>query len=226
MKHCKHKKIRWLLCCLIFFIHSCREQKDYKDFQPTKADSVAKAAYIRRAYATLAASTPLIKSGDIVTRTGNDFTSQSLKTLNQRDQTFSHCGIASVENDTVFVYHALGGEFNPDQKIKREPFELFTEPYNNNGFGIFRFSIPGEDATLLVNVARSNYQKGLMFDMDFDLKTDDRMYCAEFVYKSFLVAYPKKISFPLSHIKKFEFIGVDDIFLHPFSKRIQTVFYK
>src|SRR5690606_8118673 len=80
----------------------------------------------------------LTQSGDLITRTGNDFTSQSLKSLNRRNKTFSHCGIIKIENDSVFVYHTLGGEWNPDQKLRKDPFEIFADPVSNNLLGLFR----------------------------------------------------------------------------------------
>ncbi|MEI9958402.1 MAG: hypothetical protein WDM90_19335 [Ferruginibacter sp.] len=59
------------------------------------------------------------------------------------------------------------------------------------------------------------YEMGIMFDMKFDLATNDRMYCAEFVYKSYLMGTKGKLQFTTSHLGKFEFIGVDDLFLQP-----------
>src|SRR5258705_121431 len=79
---------------------------------------------------------------------------------------------------------------------------------------------------LVVTAADSLYSNGVMFDMQFDLKTDNRMYCAEFVYKSFLLSTNKKLSFNISHIKDFAFIGVDDIILHPLCRNIKRVVYK
>lgn len=219
------EKIRWLFCCLIFFI-ACRQSTSTGSYGEYKEDTIAKKAFIKRAFINIANTQTLVKNGDIITRTGNDFTSQSLKSLNQRDKTFSHCGIASIENDSVFVYHSLGGDWNPDQKIRRDPFLLFAEPYSNNEIGIFRFSLSDSMINNLVKVAKDFYARGIMFDMDFDLKTDDRMYCAEFVYKSLVKASASKLVFPLSHIGKFEFIGVDDIFLHPLCKKQFYLVYK
>lgn len=62
--------------------------------------------------------------------------------------------------------------------------------------------------------------------MDFDLATDDRMYCAEFIYKSFMKASKQQLQFNTSHINNFNFIGVDDIFLHPLCKKMAEVRYK
>jgi hypothetical protein len=226
MNYLKKLKIRWLPCCLIFFIYSCSQDRGYKDIHMTARDSLDKRAFIRRAFDSIYTIQHLVRNGDIVKRTGNDFTSQSLKTLNRRSQQYSHCGIASIEHDSVFIYHALGGEFNPDQKIKRESFVEFSQPYDNNGIGIFRLSTTEYPAKYSVAVAKEFYRQGIPFDMDFDLKTNDRMYCAEFIYKTFLLAYPGRIKFPVSHINTFEFIGVDDLFLHPLCKPVKEIVYK
>jgi hypothetical protein len=213
------------LSCLIF-LFSCRQAKENITFTSFKEDTVAKKAFGQRAFAAIRKAETLVHSGDIITRTGNDFTSQSLKALNQRDKTFSHCGIASIENDSVFVYHALGGDWNPDQKIRRDPFVLFAGPYSNNEMGIFRFDLDLAEIANLIKVTRHFYEEGISFDMAFDLKTDDKMYCAEFVYKSLVKGSGGKLHFSLSHIGNFEFIGVDDIILHPACKKQIHLVYK
>lgn len=181
---------------------------------------------IARAFVEIENTKKLIHSGDLITRTGNDFTSESLRQLNQKDKTYSHCGIASIENDSIFVYHALGGEFNPDQKIRRDPLEIFSEPYSNRGIGIFRFQLNETDDHNIIKVVKKLYNAGLKFDMKFDLKTDDRLYCAEFVYKSYLAGTSDKLQFNISHIKDFAFIGVDDLFLHPLCTAQKRIVYK
>lgn len=226
-------KIRWPTGCLIFLliplcapVVSCKRQDSLKPLIITKEDSVNVKKMITRAYKNIAVVKTGIQSGDLITRTGNDFTSQRLRTLNRRNQTYSHCGIASIENDSLFIYHAVGGEWNPDEKLRRDAFELFAEPYSNKGIGIFRFSIPDSIKLHLIEVAQQQYNNGLMFDMDFDLQTDDRMYCAEFIYKSFLKASNHQLVFNKSKIGQFIFIGVDDIFLHPLCNITRQIVYK
>jgi len=191
-----------------------------------KEDSIEKRSFIRNAYLEIAKAKQFIRNGSIITRTGNDFTSQSLRSLNQRNKTYSHCGIASIENDSIFVYHALGGEFNPDQKLLRESFENFAEPYSNNGIGIYHFEEKLLDPASLVKTAKQLHKKETKFDMDFDLNTEDRMYCAEFVAHCIQYASAQKLRIPHSMIRGFEFIGVDDIFLHPASEFIHGASYK
>ena len=59
-------------------------------------DSAKAEAITRRAFIQINAMEKTIHSGDLVTRSGNDFTSKSLRLLNQHDKTYSHCGIASI----------------------------------------------------------------------------------------------------------------------------------
>jgi len=219
--------IRWLSCCLIFFMPGCESRNNsYNTFTPTQQDSIHDLERTRRGMASIGSLEHKIQSGDLITRTGNDFTSESLRKLNQRDQTYSHCGIASIEHDSVFVYHAIGGDFNPDQKIKRDPLLLFSDPFNNKGIAVFRFETTDSMKIKIVSTARKLFDDGMMFDMDFNLQTDDRMYCAEYVFKCFSRASSGRLVFNHSHINDFEFIGVDDLFLHPLSKAIAQLVYK
>ncbi len=217
--------IRWPIGCLIFLLYGCHTPDKVAPLIVTTADSIATEQKINRAFSTIAFHQKKIKTGDLITRTGNDFTSESLRSLNQRNQTFSHCGIASIENDSVFVYHTLGGEWNPDEKVRRDPLPLFANPYQNKTLGIFYYEVPDSVLRNLQAIVQQWHHQAIMFDIDFDLQTDERMYCAEFVYKSLLHASHRQLQFSLSKIKDFHFIGVDDLFLHPLcQKRIEIVY--
>ncbi|CAN5583604.1 hypothetical protein BH11BAC3_BH11BAC3_41800 [soil metagenome] len=217
---------RWHLCCLLFFVVSCKSPPAYNSYADAEKDSVKTEQIAQRVFRQLDSLTTIIRNGDLITRTGNDNTSEILRQFNQTDPTYSHCGIASFENDSLFVYHALGGDFNPDQKIRRDPFILFCDPYSNRGIGIFRYKLAAPEKALLLSTVQSFYKNGLMFDLEFNLKTDDRMYCAEFIYKALLLASKNKLAFHISHIKDFEFISVDDLFLQPLCVPVKRIFYK
>ena len=214
-------EIRWLFSCLIFFAISCKQNIAPKVYRVDPLSSIKMQANLK----AIDSVKKLIESGDIITRTGNDFTSQSLKSLNRRDKTFSHCGIASMENDTLFIYHALGGEWNPDQKIKREPYKSFANSTDNNMLGIFRYTIKDLAKRNILTSAQNFYARGIKFDMDFDLKTDEKMYCAEFIYKVFLEATDSSVKFNHSFIRDFEFIGVDDVITDSLCRQIAILNY-
>jgi hypothetical protein len=183
-------------------------------------------AKAERAFDSIQQYAGLLQTGDLITRTGTDFTSESLRSLNQRNQNYSHCGILSIEHDSAFVYHALGGEWNPDQKLLREPLWQFADPFNNKRLGLFRWKLPDSLNESIGTAARKAYEKGIRFDMDFDLVSNDKMYCAEFVAKTIHTGSNQQLSIPESQIGSFHFIGVDDIFLHPMCIKLHEFIYK
>lgn len=216
--------LRWLTGCLIFLFYSCNSGTP-ASLVLTHKDSVNESTKNSNAFKQIETAKKLVSTGDLVLRTGNDFTSESLRSLNQRDQTYSHCGIASWENDSLFVYHSLGGDWNPDQKIRRDPLEVFAEPYSNRGIGVYRFNLSPDEVSTLMETVIKLYHMGIMFDMKFDLESNDHMYCAEFVYKSYVMGTNGKLRFNISHIGHFAFIGVDDLFLAPLCKEQFRLIY-
>lgn len=166
-----------------------------------------------------------VENGDMITRLGTDITSEMLRQMNQADQSFSHCGIASIEQDTIFVYHAIGGEFNPDQKVKREPLYSFGHPANNKSFGVFLPELDSAQLGKAVAMAQKAYAAGLPFDMAFDYATDDRQYCAEFVAKAFTKAKNDGSWFQFSTNGKFKYVAVDNLSRSALMKEVARYSY-
>jgi hypothetical protein len=194
--------------------------------QEQVASTVRAASFPASSAKELQAAIDSLRTGDVVTRTGNDFTSDCLRRLCQADKTYSHCGIASLEHDTLFVYHALGGEFNPDQKLLREPFAVFIAAEANRGFGIFRFGLDEGRREKLMNAVASAYRRGITFDMQFDLATDEKMYCSEFVGKMFSRAFDNDTLFGVSAIGQFRFLAPDNIFLNRLCHPVYHAVYR
>lgn len=153
----------------------------------------------------------LLRDGDIVLRTGADMTSIMLRGMNQRDKSFSHCGIVCIENGYPFVYHSLGGEDNPDARLRRDSAVWFFSPATNERLGVARLDLDSGQLQRLGVVARRYFNAGIPFDMDFDLGTDDRFYCAEFVLKSVQEAVADTRYFRHSKAMNREYVGVDNI---------------
>jgi len=216
---------RWLVCFLLLFTIACRSKKGYNNFTPSRIDSIAEEQNVIAALDSIYYYKKLVRQGDLVVRTGKDFTSETMRLLSTKDKTYSHCGIASIEHDSLFVYHSIGGEWNPDQKLRRDPFEIFCNPYENRGFGIFRYKITPEENVNLINVVHKLYDKKIMFDMQFNLASDDRMYCSEFIYKAIEQATNNKTVLPTTIINNIKFIALDNLFINPFCTEIKRVTY-
>ena len=51
----------------------------------------------------IAAAKSTIRSGDIILRSGKDFTSYRIRELSDKDKTYSHAGIAYVHDTNVYI---------------------------------------------------------------------------------------------------------------------------
>lgn len=168
----------------------------------------------------------ILHTGDLVLRTGIDASSYVLSRMNLRDKTYSHCGLVVVEHGYPFVYHSIGGEDNPDACLRRDSASFFFSPKNNFGFGIARYDMNAVQVDSMKSVVYRFYKEKKKFDLDFDLKTDDKLYCAEFVYKALNIAtkdtaYIKAISF-IGH----SYVGVDNLFINRHAHMICRVKFK
>lgn len=182
-----------------------------------------------------------VKNGDLIERADDDLVSESMRNFSKKDKTFSHCGLAFIEDGEIYVYNNMAGEENKSEKMMREPYDSFVSPHKKDGFGIFRYSLTDAEIEKLHQVTKESYTKGMLFDKTFDLKTDDKMYCAEMIYKFLNTATMGRVLLPTSKIqnfrvrdpkykglvlKEFEYVGLDDLFLNPFCKPIVRISYK
>ena len=168
----------------------------------------------------------LLKSGNIVLRTGNSAISQMLAHMNQKDKTWSHCGIVMVENGYPFVYHAIGGEDNPDERLRRDSARWFFSPLNNDGIAVVSYDINNVAIEALKSIVEQYYKARPKFDLKFDLATDDALYCSEFVYKSLLKATSDTSFISLSHSMGRTYIGIDDLFMNGHARFVCRIKFK
>lgn len=171
-------------------------------------------------------SAALLRSGDLVVRTGNDGTSYLLAQLNQKDKTYSHCGIVMVENGYPFIYHSIGGEDNPDEELRRDSAAFWFSPRYNLGFAIARYDLSDEQVKTLGTVVQQYYKQRKKFDMDFNLDSEDRFYCAEFIYRSLISAVNDPLFIQPTVLNGKRFVGVDDLFLTPHASVICQIRFK
>jgi len=207
--------LRWPLGYLLFFAFACKNNNS------PIIRAVPANKYVHR----LDSTRPLIKSGDIILRNGTDEVSRTARSFNRIDTSFSHCGIVLLENDTLFVYHALGGSYNPSQKLRRDPIDDFCLPPDADRFAIYRYELQPQQYDSLCSIVRSYYAAGLRFDLYFNFLTDDRMYCSEFVFK----CLNRSLSGALGETIKARAwpfgISPDDLYLNDRCKLIKRIDY-
>jgi hypothetical protein len=89
---------------------------------------------------------------------------------------------------------------------------------------VYNFKFNYKQRYLVDSVVKAWYKNGLTFDMKFDLTTDEKMYCSEFVSKAITIATDRTVTFSTTRLNKFEFIALDNLYLNKFcieTKRIR-----
>jgi hypothetical protein len=142
--------------------------------------------------------TDSIQEGDLVLRCGNDFTSETLRDFSQQEKLYSHSGIALKDNGVMYIYSNMAGDLNPDEVMRRDNVDSFLSPANNVAAGVYRYDLTNEELQKLRSIVDDHYIKKLQFDMNFDLATDNKMYCAEMIAKSVQQATANRIQIPKS----------------------------
>ncbi|HUX84068.1 MAG TPA: hypothetical protein VMV20_02460 [Chitinophagaceae bacterium] len=168
----------------------------------------------------------LLQDGDLVLRTGNDFISQSLRLFSLKDPTYSHGGLARIRGGKLLVYHAIGGEDNPAETLRRDPLGYFWDPEHNWGIAIYRYDLNRDGIRKLDSMEQLFYSRKVKFDLKFDLKTDDSLYCTEFIYKSLLRATGDSSYIPLTHWAGLTYVATDNLFLNRHAKLIYRATFK
>lgn len=171
-------------------------------------------------------SVRLIKNGNLVLRSGADAISYMLRMMNAENKNWSHCGIAFWENDSLMIYHSIGGEDNPDAHLQRDPAQRFFSPFSNERIGIVSYDLKKEEIKSLHEKATEYFRKGVKFDMDFDLNTDEKLYCSEFVFKCLITATNDSNFIPLTMTGNKKYVGIDNLFQNEHAKMICEVIYK
>lgn len=166
-----------------------------------------------------------LRSGDLIFRHGRGAISNMLMAMSQRESKYSHAGIIHKENEKVFVYHAIGGEENISNKLRKDPLEVFCNPNDVHAFGIYRLDLDAGQLLELDSLAEMYYTSGLEFDTKFDLSTDAKMYCSEFVYKLISRVAHNENYLSLSAVSGMKYVACDNLYLNTHSRFIYSYNY-
>src|SRR4030095_3357447 len=190
-----------------------------------------------------------IREGDLILRCGNDYASYTLRDFSQQEKLYSHSGIALMSDDTMYVYSNMAGDINPDEIMRRDNIDSFITPVNNVAVGVYRYDINNEELQRLKTIVNDYYTSKLQFDMNFDLTTNNKMYCAEMIAKSVEQATGNRISFSKSlitpglkekYLKKLlekkvipsakvadqrEYLALDNLYLNPHCREVKKIIF-
>jgi hypothetical protein len=197
----------------------------------------------------LAGAKSVIQTGDIILRSGKDFTSYRIRELSGKDKTYSHAGIAYVSDTNVYIYHITPPDLDEnkaDTTLRLETLEQFAKPSKCFGFGIARYSLTEDEINKSIHYLDSLRNKKVTFDYVFDLREPGKMYCSEMIDNTLRYATAGRIALArkfftgeqsvkavkyfhlgMEEVRKREFIPIDNIYMNPNCTVIQQfVFLK
>ncbi len=156
----------------------------------------------------------IVHTGNVLLRAGIGPDSYMMAHMNQKDKTYSHCGLVVIEDGYPFVYHCLGGEDNPDARLRRDSIQTFLNPFHNLGMGIVDYDIDSTHLQSLVEIIKGYYHARPKFDLKFDLATSDRLYCSEFAYKALDSAMADSTYIAPTIAMGITFVAIDNLYLN------------
>ena len=114
--------------CIVKILSSCNNPSAQTKDISTIVTEKYNIAY-QQALDSIESAKKYIQNGDLICRTGFDFVSQSLQNFSMTDKTYSHSGLAFIENGQIMVYHSIAGmDENPDETFRKEPLDSFVNP--------------------------------------------------------------------------------------------------
>lgn len=168
----------------------------------------------------------MVRTGDFIFRCGKDEVSQLFTRLNKNNQNYSHCGIAISTDSGLYVCHIIGGSDNPDGHIRLEKMQDFIDQAKNERWAIVRYQLTESENSMFLKQLEFFRMRNVSFDTQFDLATDDRMYCSELLYKSLILATKNSgfIAFTQTLSGK-RYIAIDNLFQNKHCKTICEIAY-
>lgn len=130
----------------------------------------------------------LVKNGDLVFRKGISMVSR-LVTTSDKESIYSHIGLITIVDSIAMVIHAVPGEpiIKGDlDRVKIEPLIHFLSKIRASNALLMRSNISNDTLINTIREAKKYVDHHTLFDHDFKLETDDKVYCTELIYKIFL----------------------------------------
>lgn len=130
---------------------------------------------------TLNLDVSLLKNGDLILRKGRSVESYAVYSADKEAE-FTHIGMVVYENKIPFVIHAVP---HKNKTLKKESVQDFLKPKNASKFAIYRSSFSSEVLRNVTSEVKKFYNNKIVFDNNYNLETDNEMYCTELILKAF-----------------------------------------
>ncbi len=172
-----------LLFCPVIFLFSCTSPSNEIVKPISKQDEVNN---------NIAALKENAAPGDLIVRMTDDLISEQIKFLNEKEKIYSHAGIIIIKNNHPFVCSIAPNDPMNDT-IQIVPVDSFINPAKNLKCALYRYDLSKAEKDSLSEILLKYKEKDLRFDWQYDLDTDNKMYCAELIDKALQKATGSRI---------------------------------
>lgn len=128
----------------------------------------------------------LFRDGDLVFRQGRGIFSGMFASMGKVPSRYSHVGMIAVRGARLVVIHADASELTGRGFVREEPVETFLNDAHAESAALYRVSGREEDGPArAARIAAGFAEARVPFDSDFDLSTEDALYCTEMVWVAY-----------------------------------------
>ncbi|RQO31015.1 hypothetical protein DBR32_09920 [Taibaiella sp. KBW10] len=167
----------------------------------------------------------ILENGYLIVISGKDTKSELFSSVNRKDKTYAYAGLVFIENNYPFVYTIALPTTTSKGGLVRDSFENYVGAKNVTGFGIYKFPVSNMQVLAMQKIIRSYYQKGVAYDNNYQLSTDEAMYPSEFVFKVMTQATKNKKFISYTNAGPYQFVSIDDLFLRPQNQKIYSAVF-
>lgn len=162
-----------------------------------------------------------LQTGDLIVRRGFGLMSETLEDFSEHEKKYSHSGLLfKDEQGNVSVYHILGASDGKEYVVRKDDLLKFCNANDALSFAVYRYELNEDQIGHLETICENYYHSGVQFDLSFDLTTNDRMYCSEFVYKSLIEATNNPDYIPLTKRNDEFIVAIDNLYLNNHTKKV------
>lgn len=125
----------------------------------------------------------LLQEGDLAFRCGRSIASNTILTADAVGE-YSHVGIVVKQNNRFKIIHAVPDERDSEydtDRVKIDDLQTFFKPERSISGAIMRVN-DSTIATTAAHRALQIFERGTLFDHNYNLSDSSKMYCTELIY--------------------------------------------
>jgi Permuted papain-like amidase enzyme, YaeF/YiiX, C92 family len=127
-----------------------------------------------------------LENGDLIFRRGTSLESRTIMAFDKGFE-FSHVGIVRKTGPDIEVIHAsFGEEGQTEEIIISEPIDRFLKPSSSAAAAAYRLNDQDTSKPLIALSEADRFLKArIPFDRDYDLRTAEKIYCTELIWRAY-----------------------------------------